>query len=179
MTRIAAMIGSWPSNRIREAAVAKDLAKCCRRRRRWIDRSAIDARLRRCSGCALPPNPRPFLFFPPQLCVQKRIDERCVSGDNWRMRSLNTKWNRTFGRARTIGFCASSKPTCLCPLDFYPCTEWIIDADVSRTMANSSARHICHHLRNLATRSSSSHGIRFPNGRQRSFAWKKYWGENT
>lgn len=38
---------------------------------------------------------QPFLFILPQLCVQKRIDVRCVSGDNWRKRSRNTKW--TFG----------------------------------------------------------------------------------
>lgn len=60
-----------------------------RRRRSTIDRQC---RLRRPWGST---RGSPFLFILSQLCVQKRIDVRCVSGDNWRKRSPNTKW--TFG----------------------------------------------------------------------------------
>jgi len=60
-----------------------------RRRCSTIDRQC---RLRRPWGST---RGNPFLFILPQLCVQKRIDVRCVSGDNWRKRSPNTKW--TFG----------------------------------------------------------------------------------
>lgn len=176
------MIGSWPSNRIREAAVAKDLAKCCTspwKKKTSVDRSIGD----RCPietllGVRTASEPTALFILPATaLCAETDWRTMC---QRWQLAHAQPEYEmKQDVRSRPDDrLLRQLEPTCLCPLDFYPCTEWIIDADVSRTMANSSARHICHHLRNLATRSSSSHGIRFPNLSTTFFRLEKVPGEN-
>lgn len=152
------MIGSWPSNRIR--AVAKDLVHVSGEEEDVggsIDRRSMpDWDVARGARCLRTRLRSPFYSSRHSFVCRNGLTNDVSAVTTGACAAwIRNEAGRSVAPGRSAPAPAHHEPARLCPLHFYPCTEWIIDADVSRTMANSSARHICHHLWNLATRSSS------------------------